>query len=105
MLKTYLLVAYRNFIRNKIFSLINVLGLSIGISASLVIFLIVHYDFSFDKFEHDRDRIYRVVTDVQVPGNVYHNPGVPTPMPDAVRKEVSGIEDVIGFQQFNGDGK
>lgn len=49
MFKTYLTIAYRNFIRNKIFSLINVLGLSIGISASLVIFLIVHYDFSFDK--------------------------------------------------------
>jgi putative ABC transport system permease protein len=104
MFKTYLLVAYRNFIRNKIFSLINVLGLSIGISASLVIFLIVHYDFSFDKFENNRDRIYRVVTDVQVPGNVYHNPGVPIPMPDAVRKEVPGVEDVIGFHQFNGDG-
>ena len=49
MLKTYLTIAYRNFIRNKVFSLINVLGLSIGISASLVIFLIVHYDFSFDN--------------------------------------------------------
>ena len=105
MLKTYFLVAWRNFIRNKIFSLINVLGLSIGISASLVIFLIVHYDFSFDKFENNRDRIYRVVTDMQVPGNVYHNPGVPTPMPEAVRKEIPGVEEVIGFHQFNGDGK
>ena len=65
MLKNYLAVAYRNFIRNKIFSLINVLGLSIGISASLVIFLIVHYDFSFDKFENDRDRLYRVVTEFE----------------------------------------
>jgi putative ABC transport system permease protein len=104
MLKNYIAIAYRNFIRNKIFSLINVLGLSIGISAALVIFLIVHYDFSFDKFEPDRDRLYRVVTDVQVPGNVYHNPGVPTPMPNAVKKEVSGVEEVIGFHQFNGDG-
>ena len=54
MLKTYLTIAYRNFFRNKIFSLINVLGLAIGISASLVIFLIVHYDFTFDKFEKEQ---------------------------------------------------
>jgi|GEM_PF-5943216 len=47
MLKTYLVIAYRNFIRNKTFSLINVLGLAIGMSAALVIFLIVHYDFTF----------------------------------------------------------
>ena len=81
------------------------MGLSIGISASLVIFLIVHYDFSFDKFESDRDRTFRVVTDMQVPGNLYHTSGVPTPMPDAVRKEIPGVEEVIGFHQFNGDGK
>ena len=51
MIKNYFIVACRNFWRNKIFSVINVLGLSIGISASLVIFLIVYYEFSFDKFE------------------------------------------------------
>ena len=105
MLKNYLAVAYRNFIRNKIFSLINVLGLSIGISASLVIFLIVHYDFSFDKFENDRDHVYRVVTNLKVPGNEYHFPGVPSPMANAVTKEVSGVDEVIGFHRFNGDGK
>ncbi len=105
MLKNYLAVAYRNFIRNKVFSLINVLGLSIGISASLVIFLIVHYDFSFDKFQNDRDRLYRVVTEIKVPGNVFHIPGAPSPMPAAINKEVSGVVDVIGFQLYNGDGQ
>ena len=43
-LKTYLVIAYRNFIRNKVFSLINVLGLAFGISSALVIFPIAHYD-------------------------------------------------------------
>ena len=51
MIKNYFKIAFRNFQRNKIFSIINVFGLSIGISAALVIFLIVHYEFSFDKFE------------------------------------------------------
>jgi len=57
MFKNYFTVALRNFWRNKVFSTINVLGLSIGISAALVIFLIVYYEFSFDKFEQGGDRI------------------------------------------------
>ena len=61
MVKNYFLVAIRNFWRHKVFSAINILGLAIGISASLVIFLLVHHDLSFDKFEPQRDRIYRVV--------------------------------------------
>ncbi len=105
MIKTYITLAYRNLIRNKIFSLINVLGLSIGISASLVIFLIVHYDFSFDKFEKDPARIYRVVIDISSSTTTYHVAGVQSPLPTAVKKEISGLEEVIGFHQFKGDGK
>jgi putative ABC transport system permease protein len=105
MLKTYLIIAYRNFIRNKVFSLINVLGLAIGISASLVIFLIVHHDFNFDKFEKDRPHLYRIVTDMVFFGSPIHNSGVPSPLPDAVRKEVSGVDEVIGFHRYNGDPK
>ena len=105
MLKTYLTIAYRNFTRNKIFSLINVLGLSIGISSALVIFLIVHYDFSFDQFEKDSDRIYRVVTNMSFAGTPMHFSGVSSPLAGAVRSEVSGIEETVGFHQFNGNPK
>ena len=105
MLKTYFTVAYRNFIKNKVFSLINVLGLSIGISASLVIFLIVHYDFSFDKFEGDRSRLYRIVTNRSENGNVYHNSGVTTPLAGAIKNDLAGIDDLIAFHQSNGDPK
>jgi putative ABC transport system permease protein len=103
MLKTYLLIAYRNFIRNKIFSAINVLGLSIGISASLVIFLIVHYDFTFDKFEKDRSRLYRVVTDMQFYSSPIFNSGIPAPLPAAFKKEVAGVDEIIPFFGYNGD--
>ncbi len=68
MLKNYFIVAFRNFRHNKVFSLINILGLAIGISAALVIYLIVSYDFSFDTFHKDGDRIYRVVTDMKFAG-------------------------------------
>jgi putative ABC transport system permease protein len=105
MLKTYLTIAFRNFTRNKIFSLINVLGLSIGISSALVIFLIVHYDFSFDQFEKDSNRIYRVVTNMSFAGTPMHFSGVSSPLAAAVKSEISGVEETVGFHQFNGDPK
>jgi putative ABC transport system permease protein len=97
MFRNYLTVALRNFWRNKVFTAINVLGLSIGISASLVIYLIVEYDFSFDRFQRDGDRIYRVVTDLKFSGEPFHNSGVPYPLPEAVRKEIRGIDESASF--------
>src|ERR1700722_20004507 len=83
MLKNYFRVALRNFWRNKVFSTINILGLSIGISVSLVIFLIVSYDLGFDHFEPNGDRIYRVVSDYVFQGEPYYNSGVCYPLPEA----------------------
>src|ERR1700755_1774008 len=91
MIKTLGLTAIRNLNRNSIFSLINVLGLSIGISAALVIYLIVHYEFSFDQSLPDKEDIYRIVSDIKSANNEINNGGVPVPVPDAVRREVTGI--------------
>jgi len=101
MIKNYLVTALRNLRRNKVFSLINVLGLSIGISAALVIYLIIQYDFSFEKFQKDGDRIYRVVTDMKFAGEPFNNSGVPFPLPEATRSEVSGIEECAAFWTTN----
>jgi len=52
-IKNYLKTAWRSLVSHKADSAINIFGLAIGISSSLVIFLIAQYDFSFDKFEKD----------------------------------------------------
>ncbi len=101
MFKNYFKTAFRNLAKNKIFSLINVSGLSIGISSALVIYLIVSYDLSFDKFEKDRDRIYRVVSDFTFSGQPYHNSGATYPMATAIQKDLTGIENVTHF--YTGD--
>src|SRR5512141_3254968 len=98
MLKNYIIVAFRNFCRNKVFSLINIISLAIGISASLVIFLIVNYDLTFDKFQQDRDRIFRVVSDFKFAGNDFYNSGVPSPLGNAAYKELAGIEYAAAFR-------
>lgn len=102
MFKNYFKIAFRNFWRHKVFSLINVLGLSIGISASLVIYLIVHYEFTFDKFEKNGSDIYRVSTDLKFAGNTISFAGVPSPLPDAARSEMIGLDLVAGFHLAQG---
>ena len=101
MFKNYFKTARRTLWKNKIFSLINVLGLAIGISASLVIYLIVSYDFSFDKFEKDRGRIYRVVWTFVGPDFNNHITGITYAMPAAVKKEILGLDVVAPFSMFN----
>ena len=68
MIRNFFITALRTLRRNKLFALINVLGLSIGISAALIIYLMVQYDFSFEQFRPDRDRTYRVVTSMSFGG-------------------------------------
>ena len=97
MFKNYFNIAVRNLKRNKIFSLINIAGLAIGISASLVIYLIVQHEFSFDKFHKDGDRIYRVVSKIEFPDLTIHNSGVPVPTVNATRNEITGIERSYSF--------
>jgi putative ABC transport system permease protein len=64
----YLIVAIRNLKRQKIYTLINVLGLTIGFISCLIIFMWVNYHLSFDNFHKNRDNIYRSILDVKIDG-------------------------------------
>ena len=101
MFRNYFTVAFRNLKRNKVFSLINIMGLSLGISATLVIYLIVHHEFGFDKFQKDRDRIYRVVSEMHFPDQTLKLSGVSVPLIPAVANQVTGIELAVPFIQYS----
>jgi putative ABC transport system permease protein len=105
MIKNYFKIARRNLLKNKIFSAINISGLAIGISASLVIYLLVSYHFSFDKFEKDNNRIYRIVTDYNFSGEEYHNSGVTSPLGPAIKNELTGLDAVVPFRTWDGPAK
>jgi len=92
MIKNYFKIALRGFWKHKLFTLINIIGLSIGISAALVIYLIVHYDFSFDKFHRDSDRIYRVVSNFSFQGQPSYTRGVCVPLPGAIKSQATGVD-------------
>ncbi|MCO5950396.1 ABC transporter permease [Mucilaginibacter flavidus] len=103
MIKNYFKIAFRSFRQHKLFTLINVVGLSIGISTALVIYLIVNYDYTFDKFHKDGDRIYRVVSNYSFNGSPSYNSGVTGPLGLAVHTEATGIEESAPFRTTGGN--
>jgi len=100
MLKSYLLIAWRNITRNKIYSFINVLGLTLGICACLVIFPIIHYELGFDNFHPDGKYIYRVISHIQQGNEKNTQASVPPILPLAARKEVPGCETMAAYHYF-----
>ncbi|HTS46282.1 MAG TPA: ABC transporter permease [Puia sp.] len=101
MFRNYFKTAWRTLWKNKIFSAINVVGLAIGVSASLVMYLIASYNLSFDKFEKDGDLTYRVVWTLVAPDINNHLTGITYAMPDAIKKEITGLDVVAPFSIFN----
>ena len=98
MFRNYLKIAFRNIWKNKVFSLINILGLSIGLSAAFVIGAMVFYDLTFDKFHPDGDRIYRVTTSFKSPDGDFYNAGVTVPLAQALEDfKMEELETVAPF--------
>jgi putative ABC transport system permease protein len=80
MFKNYLIIAFRNLLRKKAFSLVNILGLAISMAASVLILEYVRFERNYDRFHPFHDRIYRVVLERETP-TVHHvvsatHPGV-----------------------------
>ncbi len=98
MLQNYLKIAFRNILKNKAFSLINIVGLSIGLSAAFVIGSIIYYDLTFDKFHKDGDRVYRVTTAFASPEGNFYNGGVTVPLAQALKDlDMAELESVAPF--------
>lgn len=90
-------IAWRSILKNKLFSLINVIGLSIGLCSALVIGAIVYFDFSFDTFHKDKDKIYRVTTLFKSGENEFSNRGVSVPLMKTFKEGVPGVELTVPF--------
>lgn len=92
MFKNYLKTAWRSIVRNKAFSLINITGLSIGIAASILLFIVVQYELSYDTFQPNYNRIYRVVTEDKFENYTTYNAGIPVAALKALRTDLPGIQ-------------
>jgi putative ABC transport system permease protein len=103
MIKNYFKIAWRNIIRHKGYSAINIAGLTVGIAACLLIFVIIQYELSFDTFQPGYKNIYRVITLVSRQGVDTYNPGVAAPATESLRlafpeAKVGSLESSYGSQ-------
>jgi putative ABC transport system permease protein len=91
MLKSYLKSAFRNLLRNKTFSVINILGLSVGIAAFFLIIQYVTYEQSYDSFNKNADRIYRIRDDRIYSDKHDRSAGCPPALGPTLQKEFPEI--------------
>lgn len=80
MVRNYLITAFRNLLRNPVYTLINIFGLSIGITCSLLIMIYIRHEFSYDKFHTKKDRLYRVVFEMNDPDGRTLTPQMTAPV-------------------------
>lgn len=91
MFKNYLLITVRNLFKNKTYSFINIAGLSIGITCSLLILLWVFDELSYDRFLPKSERLYQVRINAHFDGKIGSWTSVPLPMGEALKTESSYI--------------
>ena len=91
MIRNYIRIAWRNLVRRKAYTAINISGLAVGIAACLLLFTVVRYEMSYDTNVPDNNRIFRVVTQDKYPDDVFFTPGIPFPALDAIRLDLPQI--------------
>lgn len=84
-------IAFRNLVTHKAFSFINITGLAIGIASCLLLFTVVRYELSYDKFQPNYDQVYHVVTQDKNSDGITYTPGVPFPALEALRLDFPQI--------------
>lgn len=102
MISNYFKIAWRSIYRNKVSAMINLIGLTLGISACLVIGVITRFELSYDVFHPDAERIYRVVGTAKFnnPANEEPIGFIPRAIPVALRNEIPGLEVVASFHNI-----
>ena len=104
MFRNYLKTAWRNIYKNKLFSAINILGLSIGIALCFIIMLYVQDELSFDRFNVKADRIYRIAFKASINGGDIFEANVMPPVAAALKREYPEVEEATRLN-LKGDTK
>jgi predicted permease len=94
MIRNYLKIAWRNLLNNKVYSLLNILGLAAGMAVALLIGLWVNYQYSYDKFLPDNDRLYQVMRNFNSNGDTLTFGSTSLRLADALRNNIPDFEHV-----------
>lgn len=117
MIRNYFKIAWRNLLRNKSFSFINISGLAVGMASAMLILLWIHHEMSYDNFHEKKDRLYAVWNRYSIDGKVENWKNTPSPMAAALRQDYPEVEQAsrvsnlppvkidFGDKKFYGRGK
>lgn len=100
MIRMFFKVTTRNLLKHKTYSLINILGLTLGLFSSILILLFVRDELSYDTFHENADRIYRVVTEAQnAGGTISELANVAAPWGPMLQQELPEVEESVRFRR------
>lgn len=100
MIKNYFKLALRILKRQKVYSAINIFGLTTGVTASLLILLYVADELSYDRFHPDASRIYRVDFHGKLQDETFVTPTTGLPMAEALQQDATGVESVVRVDRW-----
>lgn len=101
MIRNFFKVAYRSLLRNKGFSVINITGLAIGMSAAILILLWIQDELNYDEFHENKDRIYQVWNRVPYDGKLSTWNSVPDPLARTLEKDLPEVERAVRVRSNN----
>jgi len=93
MIKNYLKVAWRNLVKNKVFSFINIFGLSVGLTCCMLITVYIYNEVSYDKYHKNINQLYQLATTFVKDGKEDKTPNTPAPMAAAMKQEFPEINE------------
>lgn len=97
MYKNYLKIAWRNLLRNKSFSLLNIVGLSIGLAVTALIVIWINFELGVDQYHANKDRIYEVYNKYPVDGELWTWNSTPKVMGPVIKKDYPEVEAVTRY--------
>jgi putative ABC transport system permease protein len=97
MLKNYLKIAYRNLVRHKFYSLINIFGLSLGITCCILILTYIGYERSYDGYHKNADDIYRIASRTTISGQTSELARTPAPVGPTMVQDFPEVVDAVRF--------
>ena len=95
MIRNYLTIAIRNLLRQPVYSLINIVGLAIGMAACMLIVLYIQDELSYDRHHPNADRIYRIVDDIESGGQTIQTAGSPFSWAPALKRDHPEVEQFV----------
>src|SRR3569833_1946912 len=102
MIKNYLKTAFRSLKKNRAFTAINILGLALGFTASLLIVFYVTDDLSYDRYNVNADRIYRVNEDLKLGGNKVQYAVCMPPLAQILKTDFPDVENTVRIKRGGG---